>query len=650
MKKNILFLSMIGFFLLWNNTTLLAQSDACADATAITANFSCNNSNYSIPSTFTRDAISAASCVSNANNREDGWHSFTAIGTSSTITITTNRDVAIAVYSGSCGSLTELGCEDALGNNGTETLTIATTVGTTYFIRIIRYEAGGNNNMTGNICVTSPPPPPVNDICTGAIELTVGEFECSPINGTTVNATASNAFGGAPSCASGNGAEDVWYRFTAPASGDIALSTIAGTMTDSGMQLYHAPDGTCGSLNSVECDDDDGQGSMSQIVNYNLIPGDVYYVRIWDFGGGQSTFGVCVQQQYSDCNVSIPLCSDAAFNTNSFGFGATQDPINNCFGTFSESQSVWINFEAQTTGTLSFVIDSQNSPADDYDFIVYRANNPDFCTNVATNGTVVSCNARSSVGAGGTTGVSTALGGTTNSEGPNAGNPFNLDINATAGDRFYLLINNFSTTGIGFNLSFGGTADLDCTILPVEMQEFKGQVQGERNLLQWVTVSEWQSEAFEVERSADGKNFVYLGRIQAGKNGKSKQYYQFADNQPLEGDNYYRLKQIDQNQTFTYSKTILLRNAFKKSFQITNLYPNPAQEELSLTFYLPQNDLLYLEFLTAEGKKCFSDTRHFEAGEQTWQHNIASLPAGLYLIRLTQTQKGETSFKKFIKR
>ncbi len=159
---------------------------------------------------------------------------------------------------------------------------------------------------------------PANDECTGAFDLPVGQFECTFQNITNVAATYSSTFGGNPSCASGTGAQDVWYKFVAPAGGQAVIDTRAGSITDSGMQLYRSPDGTCGSLVSVDCDNDDGTGFMSRIVEYNLVGGNTYYVRIWDFGGGTGTMDICIQNQYSDCEVSFPLCSSSSFNTNSF--------------------------------------------------------------------------------------------------------------------------------------------------------------------------------------------------------------------------------------------------------------------------------------------------------------------------------------------
>ena len=359
-KNYLLYTIAITFLFCFFTINIYAQSNACAGAVSLNPSATCVNTAYSITNAFTRDAVVAATCVTDANNRADGWFSFVATNTTSTITVTANRNVAFAVYQGGCGGLTEVGCRNAENNNTQEVLAVTTVIGTTDLIRVIRFDAGGNNTMSGNICVVSPPPPLANDECTGAIDLPVGQFECAFGEITNEGGTYSDTFGGAPSCASGVGAADVWYKFVAPAGGQVVIDTEAGTITDSGMELYHAPDGTCGSLVSVDCDDDGGAGLMSRILEYNLIGGNTYYLRVWELGGGEGTFDICVQNQYSDCDVSLPLCSSTAFNTNSFGEGETDTNLGNCFDDGindpTERQSVWINFEIQTDGILQFLV------------------------------------------------------------------------------------------------------------------------------------------------------------------------------------------------------------------------------------------------------------------------------------------------------
>ena len=83
--------------------------------------------------------------------------------------------------------------------------------------------------------------------------------------------------------------KDMWFTFVVPIDGTEAeVDTQPGTLSDSGMEWYR---GSIGSLVSIECDDDDGDGFMSWINRTDLNPGETIYVRIWEYGGSSGPGG-----------------------------------------------------------------------------------------------------------------------------------------------------------------------------------------------------------------------------------------------------------------------------------------------------------------------------------------------------------------------
>lgn len=124
----------------------------------------------------------------------------------------------------------------------------------------------------------------------GAPALTVNT-SCSYTSGTTVGATQqTNAANfNTPSC--GSMGEDVWYSFTAPAGGDVSITTQAGTITDGVMALYSSD--CSGTFAELACSDD-ANGLMPEINISGLVAGETYYIRFWDYGGGSGTFDVCI--------------------------------------------------------------------------------------------------------------------------------------------------------------------------------------------------------------------------------------------------------------------------------------------------------------------------------------------------------------------
>jgi hypothetical protein len=134
--------------------------------------------------------------------------------------------------------------------------------------------------------------PPANDNCANAISLTVADGSCGTPTLTT-NQGATDSGEAAPSCASYSGG-DVWFTITVPASGSVTVETssVAGSdLSDTGMSVYS---GTCGALTEIDCNDDGGSGTFSKIELSNQNPGDVLYVRVWEYNNDAfGEFNVC---------------------------------------------------------------------------------------------------------------------------------------------------------------------------------------------------------------------------------------------------------------------------------------------------------------------------------------------------------------------
>jgi hypothetical protein len=150
MKKLFFFILVLW----WGLKDGAAQSDLCSGATPISVNSSCVTTAYSVGAAFGTEAATP-SCT--GTSIRDGYFSFVATSTITTVTATTNRNLAIVVYSNSCPAAgAEVACANDFGSGFTETTTFTTVPGTTYYIRLIRTQGTAANAMTGNICVYSP--------------------------------------------------------------------------------------------------------------------------------------------------------------------------------------------------------------------------------------------------------------------------------------------------------------------------------------------------------------------------------------------------------------------------------------------------------------------------------------------------------------
>jgi hypothetical protein len=115
--------------------------------------------------------------------------------------------------------------------------------------------------------------------------------------------------------------------------------------------------------------------------------------------------------------------------------------------------------------------------------------------------------------------------------------------------------------------------------IPLTLISFTAQKEKQTALLQWQTAQEINTENFEIERSGDAINFKKTGTLPAKGNTTGYTNYNFTDTNPIDGNNYYRLKMADKNGEFTFSPIRLLKFEVENSFTI---YPNPASKVFTM--------------------------------------------------------------------
>lgn len=117
-----------------------------------------------------------------------------------------------------------------------------------------------------------------------------------------------------------------------------------------------------------------------------------------------------------------------------------------------------------------------------------------------------------------------------------------------------------SCCGVVSSFQLTNLSNICNTPLPLDLVSFRGENKNNINHLYWTSASEINFDYFIVERSSDGNSFEKIALIKANENSSQLQNYFFADKFPLTGINYYRLKQVDFNGVFTFSKTISIEN------------------------------------------------------------------------------------------
>ncbi|MDR6809464.1 hypothetical protein J2Y45_000217 [Dyadobacter sp. BE34] len=147
-------------------------------------------------------------------------------------------------------------------------------------------------------------------------------------------------------------------------------------------------------------------------------------------------------------------------------------------------------------------------------------------------------------------------------------------------DRGYILAG-YSYSGIGPDKSETNTGDRDFWIirlatdpLPVTLAAFSASKESSTALLQWKTTSESASSEFEIQHSLDGRQWQRIGSVAAAGESNNDKTYRFVHTEPVNGqNNLYRLKMIDTDGTFAFSKINALLFNQKN---LGRIYPNPA--------------------------------------------------------------------------
>lgn len=160
--------------------------------------------------------------------------------------------------------------------------------------------------------------------------------------------------------------------------------------------------------------------------------------------------------------------------------------------------------------------------------------------------------------------------------------------------------------------------------LPVELVDFDAENYSEGNKLSWKTLSETQNEKVIIERSIDGLNWDVLGEVLGAGNSSVEIAYEFWDDRPVMGMNYYRLKQVDFDGSWEFSDivTVDLRNRFV-------LFPNPADQQVQLVLDQDQSLPLNLQISNAQGEVVHSGI----INENYHDIDISTFSNGVYFVR-----------------
>ncbi len=181
-------------------------------------------------------------------------------------------------------------------------------------------------------------------------------------------------------------------------------------------------------------------------------------------------------------------------------------------------------------------------------------------------------------------------------------------------------------------------------VIPVELTAFKGSLINNKAALQWETAQERNAKAFIVEKSIDAKTFTTIGTV-AAKGGASRTSYDFDDKELSQNINYYRLKMVDNDGSFTYSNTIAIKLGGKTKGGVS-VFPNPVSDNITINHDAAEEGTI-IRIVNITGVT----VAQYSVAKDAIQTSVdaSQLAKGQYFINFVTKGKGLATTTSFIK-
>ncbi|MCU0343316.1 MAG: T9SS type A sorting domain-containing protein, partial [Ignavibacterium sp.] len=154
------------------------------------------------------------------------------------------------------------------------------------------------------------------------------------------------------------------------------------------------------------------------------------------------------------------------------------------------------------------------------------------------------------------------------------------------------------------------------------------------------TATELNNYGFDIERKVGSSqslvnNYEKIGFVSGGGTTTIPQYYYFKDKNLTYGKYSYRLKQIDNDGQFEYSKTIEVDLGAPKKFELSQNYPNPFNPTTTISYNIPEATNVKLTIYNLLGQEIKTLVNEFkESGVHTINFDASELNSGLYIYKL----------------
>lgn len=193
------------------------------------------------------------------------------------------------------------------------------------------------------------------------------------------------------------------------------------------------------------------------------------------------------------------------------------------------------------------------------------------------------------------------------------------------------------STGIQNPRINGITIDELGTTFPVEMLSFEATKGSEKQaILSWATASELNNSGFEIQYSQDGINYTNDGFVTGVGTSTEVQRYDYTINNLNPGKYSFRLKQIDYDGAYAYSRNIELTLRPTSGHYLSTIYPNPSLDESHLFISLKERQQITIQVLNLSGQQVKPSIQQIMEADQAEEILIDTrdLAPGVYLVAI----------------
>jgi trimeric autotransporter adhesin len=210
-------------------------------------------------------------------------------------------------------------------------------------------------------------------------------------------------------------------------------------------------------------------------------------------------------------------------------------------------------------------------------------------------------------------------------------NNSNPNLNMNCGGSYPNACSNPNLYGPA-TLSTAGTT-MGATLLPILLSDFSAELNIDKVVvLKWETAQESNSNYFSIERSQDGSAWISIGTVKAAGASATTIVYDFTDEHPEAGINYYRLSMVDRDGRYTYSDVKIIR-ASSLVNKIT-VYPNPSSNYVNVSFGQGAGTEVTIRLVNQSGQVLMEKKAAGAAGA-TVTFPVQQYTAGLYFLSVS---------------